>query len=219
MTESDVFQGFSVFSFPFLSTGIKASVPERRCNTQRNTFSISLGGDLRAFNVWKSFTLRPLKASLAFSTNGSAASRSLWTLSDSASTSTLILLHFSDSIFAIALCASTFSFSTPTIAACSSADFFFASTSTAITFRSSSSLATISPVSFSLRTPTSYFDFDYSSSSFFFPSIALKSLISSKNDFGVVYTYLLSCSKIIAENSFTVLNENGMNLVIESRTS
>ena len=101
MTAREVFQLFSVFSLPFLSTGTEGSLPESKWSTQVKTFSISLGGDFRALSVWKSFTLSPLRASLAFSTRGRAASRSRYTDSDSASTSVLILLHFSDSIVAI----------------------------------------------------------------------------------------------------------------------
>ena len=71
---SDVFQGFSVFNFPFLSVGTAGSVTTlaKRWSTQWKTEAIAGGGVFKAFSVLKSFLFKPLRASLAFSTNGRA---------------------------------------------------------------------------------------------------------------------------------------------------
>lgn len=90
MTDNDVFQLFSVLSFPFLSTGTRGSSEASKLSTHVNTLAISYGGDFRAFKVWKSFTFNPPRAALAFSTNGRASSKSFCTFDDSSSTSNFI---------------------------------------------------------------------------------------------------------------------------------
>jgi len=135
------------------------------------------------------------------------------------STVTLISAHFLASSSAIAFWASTLFFSVPTISAYSSALFFLASTSTENTFSSSSSLDTTSAVSLSLITPVSNFSLSLISYPSFYDYMLLKSLINSKNDFGVACTSLLSYSNSISAYLPTTLNEYGMKLMIESLNS
>lgn len=45
----------------------------------------------------------------------------------------------------------------------------------------------------------------------------LKSLINSKKDFGVVYTYLLYISYSFAESLLTLSNDEGIKLIIDFR--
>lgn len=123
---------------------------------------------------------------MAFSTRGKAESRSACTFVFFAVTSVAILFASADFSSAIAFYASTFSFSPPTIIACSCASALAASTSIAVTLIVSSNSVTIAVVSFSFTTPFSYFSSYLSRAPCFYPSIPLKSLINSKNDFGVV---------------------------------
>lgn len=159
---------------------------------EANTSGTPAGGEAQDLAVVKSFLLIVSREERASATRGAAASRSLYVEVFFSSTSTLMTAHLFASTLAMAFSFSTISFSFPTISANESASSFLASASICFSLTSISIDETYSSVSFSLTRPFSYLSILLISSPFFLSSILTNRLISSRNDFGVVYAYLLS---------------------------
>jgi len=152
-----------------------------------------------------------LRAALAYSINGSAASNSAYVDVYLYSTSALITAHLSASILALDDSASTIFFSFPTFSANISDDTFFSSADIYAIFTSISIYFTSSDVYCNFIKPYSYLSLASNKSYVFLPNIFTYNYINSKKLFGVVNIALFSCSIIYLHNSFTNLNEYGIN--------
>lgn len=129
--------------------------PENMYIIQKNILSTPGGGFATDFKNWISLISRLFKFSLAYSTKGVSLRTSSSQLDFWASTSIFILVQISSSCLAFWLSYSTLPFSLPTTSATSSASFFFYSTSTEMTLRSSCNSATLVSVSSNLTNPNS----------------------------------------------------------------
>lgn len=79
-------------------------------------------------------------------------------------------------------------------------------------------IATCYAVSVSLINPFSYLYLFFIKLSLFVESIFTNNLINSRKDLGVVYTYLLYCSKSFVDSLFTTSKDVGMNDTTPSLT-
>lgn len=130
------------------------------------------------------------------------------------STSFLITAHLLASTYAFSFSISTFYFSILTLAANLSASILSFSASICLFLTYSSMIATCSAVSLSLMSPDSYLSLFFSRLSLFCCNMLLNSLISSRKDLGVVYTYRRYISYSFADNLFTLSKEIGMKLTM-----
>mmetsp|Transcript_24005 Transcript_24005/g.78122 ORF Transcript_24005/g.78122 Transcript_24005/m.78122 type:complete len:219 (+) Transcript_24005:2291-2947(+) len=150
------------------------------------TSSTPDGGFLSALASPRSFLLRVSSAARAASTRGSALSRSAWTDTCLAATSSAMTAHFSASTCASSFSTAAAAFSTPTFSAKASAETTFSSTSTALTLACSTSTLTSSSVLRSLSRPFWRRSIAAVVAVRFVSSRFLYNLMSSRKVFGVV---------------------------------